>query len=123
MTIIQAIQQVDGLKPNTYSTKQKILWLSRLEAMVKTLVIDAHEGGEKILFGEFTEDTDLETVLFLAAPFDVAYLYWLEAQIHYANEEIGLYNNAMGMFHAAFRAYQADYKRNHSAKAAGRFRF
>lgn len=123
MTILQAIQQVDGLKPNTYSTRQKILWIGRLEAMVKTLIFDAHEGGDDVPFAVFSEDTDPETALFLPAPFDVAYLYWLEAQIHYANEEIGLYNNAMGMFNTAFRAYQADYKRNHGTKATGRFRF
>jgi len=123
MTILQAIQQVDGLRPNTYSTKQKILWIARLEAMVKTLIIDAHEGGEQLPFDGFTEQTDLETALFLSAPFDVAYLYWLEAQIHYANEETILYNNAMGLFNAAFEACKADYKRNHGTKATGRFRF
>ena len=34
MTIIQAINRLDALKPNTYSTRQKILWLSQLAAMV-----------------------------------------------------------------------------------------
>ena len=123
MTIIQAIGQVDGLRPNTYSTKQKILWLSQAEAMVKTLVIDAHEEGDGIPFRGFSEQTDPETELYMKLPFDVAYLYWLEAQIHYANEETILYNNAMSMFHAAFAEYKADYKRTHRAKPRGRFRF
>lgn len=123
MTALQVIQQVDGLRPNTYSTGQKILWIGRLEAMVKRLVIDAHKGGETVQIPAFSEEGDPERTLFLPDPFDVAYLYWLEAQIHYANEEIGLYNNAMGMFNTAFRAYQADYKRNHEARDTGRFRF
>jgi len=123
MTILQAIQQVDELRPNTYSTRQKLLWLFRLETMVKTLVMDVHEGSEGRDLTGFTEHTDAGRELFMEAPFDVGYLYWLEAQIHYANEETILYNNAMGLFNAAFEACKADYKRNHGTKATGRFRF
>ena len=121
MTILQAVQQVDALRPNTYSTRQKILWLSRLEAAVMRLLSETR--GEAQPFAGFTEHTDGATVLFLAAPYDVAYLYWLEAQIHYANEETGLYNNAMAMFNTAFRAWKDDYHRNRAAGTTGRFRF
>ena len=123
MTIIQAIQRVDALKPNTYSARQKILWLSQLESMVKTLVIDAHAGGEEKPFTGFTEDTDPSAVLFLEEPFDMAYLYWLEAQIHYANEDLDMYNSAMGMFHSVFATFKAHYKQTHTGRNAGRFRF
>lgn len=123
MKICEAIAQIDSLKPNTYSVKQKIYWLSQLESMVKRLVIDTHEGGEKIPFDGFTEDTDTETVLFMPAPFDMAYVYWLEAQIHYANEDIDMYNSAILMFNTTFSEYKADYKRNHVSKGTGRFRF
>ena len=123
MTIIQAIQQVDALKPNTYSTRQKILWLSQLESMVKRLVIDAHAGGEAVEFSGFAEDADPGAVLFMTEPFDMAYLYWLEAQIHYANEDLNLYNSAMGMFHSVFGTFKAHYKQTHTGKNAGRFRF
>lgn len=123
MKIIEAISQIDDLKPNTYSMKQKILWLSNLESMVKRLVIDNHEGGEAIAFEGFTEDTDTATQLFMPAPFDMAYLYWLEAQIHYANEDIDMYNSAILMFNGTFSAFKADYTRNHTRKGTGRFRF
>ena len=118
MKIIEAISRVDALVPNGYASGQKILWLSQLEALVHNQVL-----RENTPFVPFSEDTDTQRELTMEAPFDAAYLYWLEAQIHYANEEIGLYNNAMGMFNTAFRAYQADYKRNHGTKATGRFRF
>jgi hypothetical protein len=123
MRIIDAINQINNLKPNTYSETQKILWLSQLESMVKRLVIDTHEGGEGISFDGFTEDVDTNTQLLMPAPFDVAYLYWLEAQIHYANEDIDMYNSAIMMFNSAFSEYKADYKRNHASKGFGRFRF
>ena len=123
MTVIQAIQQTDALRPNTYSTGRKIRWLSQLEAMVKRLVIDAHAEEPERPFSGFTEETDTRTELLMPAPYDGAYLYWLEAQIHYANEDIALYNSAMEMFNAVFRAYKADYKRNHTSRSCGRFRF
>lgn len=123
MTIIQAIQRVDSLKPNTYSTRQKILWLSQLESMVKTLVIDAHAGGEAVAFSGFSENTDPGTALFMEEPFDMAYLYWLEAQIHYANEDLSMYNGAMGMFHSVFGTFKAHYKHTHTGRDTGRFRF
>lgn len=123
MKIIEAINQIDSLKPNTYTNKQKILWLSNLESMVKRLVIDTHEGGDTTPFTGFTEETDTETTLFMPAPYDIGYVYWLEAQIHYANEDIDMYNSAVMMFNAAFSQYKADYKRNHASKGTGRFRF
>ena len=123
MTIFQACTQVDALKPNAYSQRQKIQWLSRLEAMVKRLVIDEYVGGENIPFEEFKENVDTGKELYMPAPFDAAYLYWLEAQIHYANEDIDQYNGAMMLFNSVFNEYKAYYKRNHVAKGTGRFLF
>ena len=123
MKICEAISQINSLKPNTYSDKQKIYWLNQLESMVKRLVIDTHEGGDQIAFDGFNENTSMETQLFMPSPFDMAYIYWLEAQIHYANEDIDMYNSAIMMFNATFSEYKADYKRNHATKGTGRFRF
>ena len=123
MTIMEAIHRVDALKPNTYSTRQKILWLSQLESMVKKLVIDAHSGGEAVVFSGFSENTDPSTALFMTEPFDMAYLYWLEAQIHYANEDLDMYNSAMGMYHSVFGTFKAHYKQTHTGRNTGRFRF
>ena len=123
MTIMEAIQQVDALKPNAYSTRQKILWLSQLESMVQRLVIDVCSGEGTGGFSGFSGETDTATVLIMEEPFDMAYLYWLEAQIHYTNEEPDLYNGAMGMFQSVFNAYKYHYRRTNTGKKAGRFRF
>lgn len=91
--------------------------------MVKVQVIDTHEGGDRIPFDGFTEDTDTQTQLFMPAPFDMAYIYWLEAQIHYANEDIDMYNSAIMMFNTAFREFKDHYTKSHATKGTGRFRF
>ena len=118
MKIIEAISRIDSLKPNAYSSRQKILWLSQLEALVHNQVL-----RQELPFPGFTEDTDTGRELFMEAPFDVAYLYWLEAQIHYANEDIDLYNSAIRLFTDAYRAFQLDYHGKHAAASSGRFRF
>ena len=116
--IIEAISRVDALVPNGYASGQKILWLSQLEALVHNQVL-----RETVPFVPFSEDTDTQGELTMEAPFDAAYLYWLEAQIHYANEEIELYNGAIRLFSDAYRAFQLDYHGKHGAGALGRFRF
>ena len=118
MKIIEAISQIDSLKPNAYSARQKILWLSQLEALVHNQVLK-----EDTPFVPFSGETDTQQALTMAAPFDAAYLYWLEAQIHYANEEIELYNGAIRLFSDAYRAFQLDYHGKHGGRDTGRFRF
>ena len=113
MTIIEAITQIDSLKHNTYSQENKVQWLSRLDSMVKRLIIDTHEGGEDVTFTGYGDKTDLHTELLVPAPFDEIYLRWLESQIDYTNGEYGKYNNAILMFNTSWREFQNYYNRNH----------
>ena len=113
MKIIEAISKVDDLKHNTYSQKDKIGWLSRLDSMAKRLIIDTHEGWEAIRFTGYHEDTDLDTEMLLPEPFDDAYLRYLEAQIDYANGEYDKYNNSIDAFNALWSAYKNHYNRTH----------
>lgn len=122
MTIIEAITQIDSLKHNTYSQENKVQWLSRLDSMVKRLVIDTHEGSDDVIFTGYGDNTDLHTELLVQAPFDEIYLRWLEAQIDYTNGEYGKYNNAIMMFNTSWKEYQDYYNRNHMPKGS-RIRF
>ena len=113
MTINEAINKTDALKPNNFSVEDKIGWLSTLDFTVKREMIDTHEGGEDIVFEGYTEETDLDTELLAPAPYDEMYLRWLEAQIDYANNEFGKYNNAIEMYNTAWQAYRNHYNRTH----------
>ena len=125
MTIIEAIDQIDSLKPNTYSARQKILWLSQLEAIVKRQVIDAHEGGEQVEFNGFDESTDVNTVLLIPSPFDISYIYWLEAQIHYYNGEMDRYNNAIILYKDLLEGFREYFHGSNKplSRCGNRFRF
>ena len=113
MTIREAINRIDSLKHNVYSTNDKIAWLNRLDSMVKSLIIDVHEGAGYIGFYGYDEETDMDTELIVPAPFDEVYLRWMEAQIDYHNGEYDKYNNAIIMYQTAFDGYANYYRRNH----------
>ena len=120
MKINEAINRLDALKFNTYDQSEKIDWLSRLDSMVKKQIIDTHEGSDAVSFGGYTDDTPLDTVLLVPAPYDEVYLRWLEAQIDYHNGEYDKYNNAIIMFNTAFEAYAAYYNQKHKPVSRGR---
>ena len=115
MKIIEAINQIDSLKQNAYSQRDKVEWLSRLDAMVKKHILDTHEGDE-VTFTGYDDATELQTELLVPAPYDEVYLRWMEAQIDYYNGEYERYNNAIEMFNTAFNAYQNYYNRTHKPK-------
>ena len=116
MTIIEAINRIDDLKHNTYDQKDKLEWLSRLDSMVKRLIIDTHEGGEDVSFTGYDDSTDIHTELLIPAPFDEVYLRWMEAQIDYSNGEYAKYNNSIEMYNTSWNGYQNYYNRTHMPK-------
>lgn len=113
MKIIEAINRIDALKHNTYTQADKVRWLSTLDSMVKNHVIDTHEGAEEVSFYGYDDNTDLQTELLMSAPYDEAYLRWLEAQIDYHNGEYGKYNNTVEMFTTVYDGFKAYYNRTH----------
>ena len=119
MTVMEAIQKTDNLKSNNFSQEMKVEWLSRLDNMIKTLIIDTHEGGENVSFTGYDSNTDLHTPLLAGSPFDEMYLRWMEAQIDYLNGEIKKYNISITMFNTEYEAFGNWYRRNHMPRNAG----
>lgn len=112
MTIIEAINKIDVLKPNNYTQLDKIGWLSELDGIIKCEIIDTHEGGEKVVFNGYNPQTSLQTELLVPAPYDDIYIKWLEAKIDYTNAEYGKYNNTMTMYNTAYSAFARYYNRH-----------
>ena len=121
MKIIEAINRIDSLKHNTYSESEKVLWLSEVDLEVKNTVLDTHEGNE-VEFTGYDDDTDRQTELLIPAPYDKAYLLWMEAQIDYYNGEYDKYNNALEMFYEALDGFKKHYNRTHMPKG-NKFKF
>ena len=118
MTLIEAINRVDALKPNAYTPYEQIDWLSTLDGMVKRFVIDTHEGGEGIVFKGYDDETPLDTELLVKAPYEDIYIAWLESKIDYHNGEYVKYNNSITRYNDIYQGYCNDYNRTHMPKGS-----
>ena len=116
MKIIDAINKINSLKPNSYNDTEKIDWLSTLDGMIKREIIDTHDGGESVSFSGYNSGTSTETELLVPAPYDDIYVYWLESKIDYYNGEYTKYNNSITRFNEAYSQYFNDYNRNNMPK-------
>ncbi len=119
MTIREAISRTDEVKPNAYSEARKIMWLSELDGMIKTEIIDTHQGGESVSFVGYDLDTNTTTELLVPAPYDVLYLRYLEMKIDYSNGEYNKYNNSLTMYNSARSDFENYYNREHMPKSRG----
>lgn len=118
MTIQEAINGIDDIKPNTYTNADKIAWLSELDGMVKLEIIDTHyynEGEEEVTFTPYT-DEDMTKELLVPHPYSDIYLKWLEAKIDYANNETARYINSSSVFNGLYTNYNNYYNRTHKPK-------
>ena len=119
MTVLEAIQEIDSLKPNAYPQAQKVVWLDRLDQFIQRSVLDRYpQRAAEVTF----ETGDPERELLMPVPFDQGYLHWLESKIHYFNEEIDRYNSAVRMFRSVFEDYQRELHRRAEPSAPGPFR-
>jgi len=116
MTIIEAINRVDAVKPNGFHLDEKICWLSRLDGIVKSELHDVHMNDIQTVF-EGYDGKSLTKELFVPHPYDEVYLRYLESQIDYASGEYEKYNNSILLFNAAWEAYQKFYHRTHRPRA------
>lgn len=114
MNIIEAINRIDALKPNTYAEREKVFWLSLIDEIIKREIIDTHEGAEAVTFTGYDENTDINTVLLVPSPYAELYLYWLESKIDYYNGEMTKFNNSITMFNHMYEAYERFYNRDHT---------
>ena len=145
MTLIQAVNEADNLKPNMYGLPEKIKWLSRLDRRIFEDVLLTHElseeekapfhpeeprvyadpGGawrtrpfrpEEILeFNGYTEE-DQDKELIVKEPYDEIYVHWLSAQIDWNNREFTGFNASNAIFESTYLAFRDAFNRTHMPK-------
>ena len=113
MKIIEAINQVDVLKPNNYTQSDKINWLNTLDGIIYDTIILTHEDSDDVIFDGYNDDTSLDTELLAKAPYDEMYISWLESKIDYTNGEYGKYNNSITRYNDVFTLFENYYNRKH----------
>lgn len=98
MTALDVIGGVDGKLHNVFPLADKLEWLNQAESMVLQLL-------GRVGMPREAASVEAETVLTAPKPYDRLYAYYLEAQIHYANQEYLKFNNAMALFQAVWMEY------------------
>ena len=121
MTIKECIDIVDNLKPNQYTIKEKVMWLSFIEAIIINDVLKTHEGydGKYDLFEGYSEDK-LSLPLIVPSPYDRLYTEYLKMKIDEANGETARYNNSASMFNMYMTEYKKHYNKTHMPLTGGR---
>lgn len=122
MTIQEAINQCDTMKPNQYSHNDKIRWLSIIDGKIKNEIIDEHIGFELITFEGYDDVTETDTVLLVPEPYSDLYVLYLFAQIDFNNAEFTRYNNSVMMFNSSYVAYQNYYNRKNMPLSLNSFK-
>lgn len=114
MTIQEALDQIDDLKVNTYSTTQKIRWLSDLDGKMWNEIILAHEGVPAgAVFRGYDDDTPTDTVLLAPGAYAEIYRHWLAAQIDDSNRDTQEYSKSMIRYNQAWHDLEAYWTRTH----------
>lgn len=114
MTIREAIETCDFLKPNRFSYFQKVSWLNELDGMIKAEIIDTHTKPDTVIFAGYDDNTDSDTVLLVEAPYSGIYIHFLLAEIDFYNDELTSYGNSISIFDKAYLQFAAYYNRKYT---------
>lgn len=109
MTIKEAIDWADALRPNKLAAALKYKWFSDLDGRIQTEVwgLDPEDTGP------YTASTDEETELLVPSPYDGIYVTYLCSMIDWGNGQYSDYNNGKAAYNDAFTQYAAWYRRRH----------
>lgn len=109
MQVIEAIREIDTLKPNMYPSEEKARWLLRLEQRIYREIISTHSDK----WMKFPDDMTSETELLAPVPYDEMYIHFLGAQIDLHNMEYEGFNAENAIFETLFSSYRNFYNRSH----------
>lgn len=114
MNIKECIDTVDNLKPNQYTIREKVMWLSFIEEIIINDVLKTHEGYDG-RYDDFEgySDEKISVTLIVPSPYDRLYTAYLEMKIDEANNEIARYNNSATKYNNYMAEYKKYYNKTH----------
>lgn len=119
MTVNEIIADVDLKEPNSYSSGEKLRWLSSLDGKIFAEVLRTHEGlAEDASFTPYATGEETPLVPF---PYgEGVYTHYLIAMIAAANAETARYNQQIALYNANYsqwwNAYHAAHRPLHGAE-------
>ena len=93
MTLQEALDIADAMKPNMMDRQLKVKYLTEIEQLIWAEILMRHEHTpEQETKPEYDEETDPGTVLIVPDPYSMVYTYWLMSKIDIQNQEDARYN-------------------------------
>lgn len=117
-TLKGVIDAVDAIRPNPYTSAQKMSWINQLMAAIQTDVwlIDAYAAYQ---FTSFESDKNKDLIP-LPPAYSSMWEDWLISNIHMANSEYDLYSNAAALFNEKYGAFVRWFARTYEPAQRGR---
>ena len=114
MTIKECIDIVDNIKPNQYTVKEKVMWLSFVDEIIINEVLKTHEGydGRYDDFVGYSEEK-LSMPLIVPSPYDRLYTEYLKMKIDSENGETARYNNSAALYNSHMMEFRRYYNKTH----------
>lgn len=105
MKLKEVIDHVDSLKQNAFTYEHKTRWINEIEGQVQT---------EVFLFSwdnitQYDWESNQDTELYVKAPYDSIYDYYLQAQIDFHNGEYDKAQNSIAWFQDKYDAFKKWY--------------
>ena len=105
MTLQEALDITDEMKPNLMSRDLKIKYITEIEQLIHDEILMVHEHTpEEEEKPNYTIETDPGTVLIVPDPYSMVYVSWLKTKIDMQNQEDERYNIDRMMFENEYNA-------------------
>ena len=103
MTVQQAINALDDVKPNAFSQNTKLRWLSVLDGRLanEVFLMAPDEVEENYNY----TSANLSDNLLVGMPYDDLYIWWMQAQADLANGEYDKAQNTMAVFNQLWEQF------------------
>ena len=122
MTVTQAIATVNLLYPNHYGDEEKTVWLQKMDERIQKELFSHYLDGANAPLPDYTESEE-EITLLVESPYDVLYLYELQAKMAYWDGDTNAASRAEILYRNLYETYTRAYRRSHQPKGEGRFLF
>lgn len=114
MTIQEALDITDEMKPNMMSRMLKLKYLTEIEQLIHDEILMHHEHTEEQEAKPvYTEQTDAGTVLIVPDPYSQVYIDYLMSKIDIQNQEDARYSIDRVHFENSYETMSDWWTRNH----------
>ena len=121
MTLQEALNLTDEMKPNMMKRNLKIKYITELEQLIHAEILMKHaHAEEEEAMPAYTEETEPGTVLLAPDPYSMVYVYWLMSKIDIQNQEDARYNIDRAHFENAYSTMTDWWTREHMPIARNR---